>query len=464
MSPPPRDPDSGKIDVTPEDVAAGAKTFGKAQDDLYNAWYALQTALDQNSGMAGNDDVARTFDARYAKGVAAAWNVLHQGCLTFGGISKGLTTTANNFVKADHHSTVGGSRQPPPLFAPEPVFDDVSMATVNSALGPGQGGLPGPLAKYWPNADTGKVRAAARAWHTAAEAIGGINGRADTAMTGLTSTSDDDSAQAIREFWAGVYRAGDPRTVLDGMHHICVALGDACDKYAKSVDDVHDRMKAALIGAGVAIAVITAAGVLLTVFTGGASDAAAAAGDAATAEAVLEPIAAEAAATVGTDVAATVSEELVGTVEAAAADAPTVEAVEAETSEIEGALDEEMADAEVDPDPNARLSGPERDTLNRIREEYPDRDFKASTEERDGEYTDGQGRTYDQMGDPKASQYWNPRSAQKFYRAIDAHLNKSMDFTVIDLTGFSEQSASDIASYVDSLPADLQAKIIRIGF
>jgi hypothetical protein len=54
--------------------------------------------------------------------------------------------------------------------------------------------------------------------------------------------------------------------------------------------------------------------------------------------------------------------------------------------------------------------------------------------------------------------------AQKFYRAIDAHLNKSMDFTVIDLTGFSEQSAADITSYVGSLPADLQAKIIRIGF
>jgi hypothetical protein len=28
----------------------------------------------------------------------------------------------------------------------------------------------------------------------------------------------------------------------------------------------------------------------------------------------------------------------------------------------------------------------------------------------------------------------------------------------------SEQSTADIAGYVDSLPADLQAKIIRIGF
>ena len=68
------------------------------------------------------------------------------------------------------------------------------------------------------------------------------------------------------------------------------------------------------------------------------------------------------------------------------------------------------------------------------------------------------------MGNPNTSKYWNPSAAQKFYQAIQAHLLKSMDFTVIDLTGFSEQSAADIANYVDSLPGVEQAKIIRIGF
>jgi hypothetical protein len=464
MAPIPPDEGSGKTDITPEDVAAGAKTFGKAQDDLYNAWLSLQTSLDQNSGMAGNDQVAHKFDEKYAKGVGAAWKALHQGCMTFGGISKGLTTTANNFVKADHHSTVGRAQQAPALFPPEPVFDDIVMANVDPALGPGEGGLPGPLAKFWPNANTDKVRAAGKAWHTAANTINGINGRANGAMLGFTSTSHDDSSQAIDEFWGGVYKDGDPKTVLAGMHEICQALGDACDKYAKSVDDAHGRIKNALIGAGIAVGLTTIVGVALTIFTGGGSDAAAGAADAAEAEAILGPIVEETVATVGTELAEVVSDELITTVETAATEAPTVEAVEAETSEIEGALDDEMAESEGDPDPNARLSPSERDTLNRLQEKYPDREFKPSAEERDGEYTDSQGRTYDQMGDPKASQYWNPRSAQKFYRAIDAHLNKSMDFTVIDLTGFSEQSASDITSYVDSLPADLQAKIIRIGF
>jgi hypothetical protein len=116
-------------------------------------------------------------------------------------------------------------------------------------------------------------------------------------------------------------------------------------------------------------------------------------------------------------------------------------------------------------DPNlARLSDPEAATLTRLQEEFPDRNFRVSAEERDGEFTDVQGRTYDQMGDPRTSNFWNPKNAQRFYDAIDEHLLKSMDFTVIDLTGFSDQSIADITNYIDSLPEAEQAKIIRIGF
>jgi hypothetical protein len=68
------------------------------------------------------------------------------------------------------------------------------------------------------------------------------------------------------------------------------------------------------------------------------------------------------------------------------------------------------------------------------------------------------------MGNPRTAQGWNAERAQQFDNAIDRHLAKSVDFTVIDLTGFSDQSISDITEYVDSLPEADQAKIIRIGF
>jgi hypothetical protein len=219
-----------------------------------------------------------------------------------------------------------------------------------------------------------------------------------------------------------------------------------------------------LIGAGIAVGITTIVGVALTVFTGGGSDAGAGVADEAEVAAIVGDVAAETSATVESEMAATIGEDLVATVEAATADAPAVETAEAEVTQVEGdvegALDKAMSD-----DPGLeRLSDSETATLTRLQEEYPDSDFKPSAEERDGEYVDDQGRTYDQMGNPNTSKYWNPGAAQKFYQAIQAHLLKSMDFTVIDLTGFSEQSTADITSYVDSLPEAEQAKIIRIGF
>ena len=108
-----------------------------------------------------------------------------------------------------------------------------------------------------------------------------------------------------------------------------------------------------------------------------------------------------------------------------------------------------------------RLSESERGTLPRLQAMFPDRAFRVSPEERDGEYFDDLGRTYDQMGDPETLQYW---SAQKFFRSINNHVLKSATFTVIDLTGFSNHVISDITNYVNSLPEGQQAKIIRIGF
>lgn len=121
--------------------------------------------------------------------------------------------------------------------------------------------------------------------------------------------------------------------------------------------------------------------------------------------------------------------------------------------------------ASVPEDPDlSRLSPAERDTLDRLQHDYPDRGFKTAAEERDGEYLDQQGRTYDQMGDPQTSLHWNTRQAQVFRAAIDSHLRKSVDYTVIDLTGFSEESRTDIEAYVNSLRPEEQAKIIRVGF
>jgi hypothetical protein len=454
----------GTINVTPQDLAWTAKAFSTAQNDLSSTWDTLQSALDGAAGMAGDDSPAQSFNSKYAPAVQAAWSALRSSALALGGISTGLTQTANNFVLADHHSSAhrNGSA---PTFAPEPVFDDIVMPTPDSAIGPGETVwfLPGPLSKFWPNAHTDKVRAAATAWHNAASSVGSVAGDSESALG--TLEVNDDTVQAINGFWSQVYSPGDTSTVLAGTQQICQSLGDACNKYADAIDAKRSQVKDALIGAGIAVGITTIVGVLGTIFTGGGSDAAAGAADEAEVAAIVGDVAAETSATVEADVGATIGSDLVATVEAAAEDVPSVETAEAETTEVQGDIEGSLDKAMAEDDPNlARLSDPEAATLTRLQDEFPDRTFKVSEEERDGEYTDDVGRTYDQVGDPQTSAHWNPRTAQIFYKSITKHLLKSMDYTVVDLTGFSDQSISDIANFVDSLSEAEQAKIIRIGF
>jgi hypothetical protein len=77
---------------------------------------------------------------------------------------------------------------------------------------------------------------------------------------------------------------------------------DACDSYAKAIDDAHRKLEWTLAGAGIAAGVTTAIGVLLTPFTGGASDVGAGAAAAAEIVAIAEPIIEGFETTVATEV------------------------------------------------------------------------------------------------------------------------------------------------------------------
>jgi Domain of unknown function (DUF4157) len=77
------------------------------------------------------------------------------------------------------------------------------------------------------------------------------------------------------------------------------------------------------------------------------------------------------------------------------------------------------------------------------------------------EYEDAQGRSYDQMGDPRASQYWNQEA---FEASIQDHLLKQNEFTVIDMTDFTAVQQQAVSDYVSRLSPGQQAKIIKVGF
>lgn len=103
--------------------------------------------------------------------------------------------------------------------------------------------------------------------------------------------------------------------------------------------------------------------------------------------AIFDRIAAAGVAAVGREVGAAITDDIVAEAESAAAGTPKIEPIEAD---FEATAGKAIAD-EVDPN-LFRLSASERQTLERAQAEHPELGLRASAEERDGEYTDNQGR------------------------------------------------------------------------
>jgi hypothetical protein len=77
------------------------------------------------------------------------------------------------------------------------------------------------------------------------------------------------------------------------------------------------------------------------------------------------------------------------------------------------------------------------------------------------EFVDPAGKTYDAFGVPAAAMYWNEK---EFMNGLQHHLLKSVDFIVIDLTGFSPEQVAVVERHLSTLPPTKLSKIIRIGF
>ena len=101
--------------ITAGDVEQAAEQFASAQQELCGILGSLGSALVANAGMVGNDSYAATFTSRYQPGAGAAWKAFAVGTVTLNGISRGLTQTVNNYLKADHHSGAGVSGPPTQL-------------------------------------------------------------------------------------------------------------------------------------------------------------------------------------------------------------------------------------------------------------------------------------------------------------------------------------------------------------
>jgi hypothetical protein len=108
-----------------------------------------------------------------------------------------------------------------------------------------------------------------------------------------------------------------------------------------------------------------------------------------------------------------------------------------------------------------RLRDSELATLSRLctQPDYESHIFRQS-EHVGAEVVDEVGRSYDFLGQPAASKYWNQ---EEFLGSITDHLRKSNDFTVVDLAGFSPPHAHAVQSFVNALPEVDRARLVILG-
>lgn len=139
--------------------------------------------------------------------------------------------------------------------------------------------------------------------------------------------------------------------------------------------------------------------------------------------------------------------------------------------------DGETSQPTPDPDAGPRRTGPNGELVGlpdaqRLRPseqatayrlwDHPDMDGRTFGESSHtgAEVVDDLGRSYDFLGNPRASQYWNEGD---FLDSIDDHLLKSNEFTVIDLTGFTPEQVDIVRSHLDGLSSEEQGRVLRIG-
>lgn len=334
---------AARVDITPESVQRAAQNFATGQQHLADAWMRLQTGLDANAGMAGTGAPARAFTTKYDPALKTIWKGFDAGIIRLGGTSKGLTQTANNHLKADHHSRADkrGSLTRYPFAQ---VYPTMSMAQPAPAMG--QGGSGGVLAKLWPSADTGKLTAAASVWRTAAREIHAIGEWLHWTIGTITDTSSGPDINAMFGYFEKLWTPSGGG-LLGALEDTCNTIADSCDQYAHHVNSTRTTMEWELAGAGVAVTITTAVGVIFTVATLGASDVGAEAADAAEIAAILTPTARELVASVTAMTLSLLSGDVIGALTIALSTIPTITLVETEVEEdLEPVLEDGMAATE----------------------------------------------------------------------------------------------------------------------
>uniref|UniRef100_UPI002114B4AD DUF6531 domain-containing protein n=1 Tax=Streptomyces murinus TaxID=33900 RepID=UPI002114B4AD len=194
---------------------------------------------------------------------------------------------------------------------------------------------------WWPAADEGGLRDAAKAWRTFADDIEGVMTAADKTARGIIEDNKGEAISAFDDpYWRRYYYNGHGwlKDMADGARDMAKAL----DKYADAVHHAVTRLEHELEIVGATIV----AGTALAIFTAGISEAAAA-----SATAGLVELAGSLGVAVSTEVATiagtTLATAAIGGIESVTVDLAVTQPVSIATGESKGFNLDEVSDSAV---------------------------------------------------------------------------------------------------------------------
>ncbi|MEV0535980.1 restriction endonuclease fold toxin-2 domain-containing protein [Kitasatospora sp. NPDC050463] len=267
--------------VKPSDMLVASGGFSDLQAWAGQIYQGLVGSLDAVAGMAGDDDAGKKFAAKYDPAAQKLVDAMAQVVAQLGGTANGLYTMAVNYVRTDADIAAKlMSPQKLPASSTNPQCDQEPVrARIQSAAGhSGSGVVHDILAKFWPQADPTRLRQAAKGWKRLAELISRLGTEGDKRVQKVTASSTSGAVDSFAANWAKVHDGcATSGPLLNSITNAAYKLGTACEAYAQAVEDLRDTLEDLAIAAGV----VAGAGIALTVFTLGISDAAAAGGEAA---------------------------------------------------------------------------------------------------------------------------------------------------------------------------------------
>jgi hypothetical protein len=279
----------GGYQIVPDVLFRASVQMRDTKDFVYAIAGGTVGDLHVSAGMAGDDQTAHSFAAKYEPAAQTIVKGISGAGQGVGMTASKLLRVAADYLAAEDRTaarftgainTDSFAAAPAPDCEPQNVAAALPMVTGSKEVHE----IP-VIGKFWPQGDPDKLRATAKVWAQAAELIDQAQSNAEQHSSPVPVYCSGGTVTAFEKNVHRIYSANpsgntivDPgQPLMENLSASCRQMQRVCDGYADAIEDCRHT----LIALGVAAGIITAGGIILTIFTFGGSDAAAAAGDAA---------------------------------------------------------------------------------------------------------------------------------------------------------------------------------------